>query len=674
MADDIARLGIAVDSSSVPVGTRHLDGLTNAARRAEDGVSRLIRGATKLVTAYASWRVLEGVFKSFINNTSQAEKAVAQLEAVVRSTGGAAGLTTRELTKMASELQKVTTYGDEAIMSAQGLLLTFTKIGREAFPEALEAVMNVATAMGGDLKGAALQVGKALNDPVLGMTSLTRSGIQFSKAQKDLVKELVDTGNVAKAQQVILKELEVQFGGSARAARDTLGGALQALQEAWGDVFELNGPAAEKMKDNVERLISLITSPAFIEGVQAIGVAMFDAFTGALTAIQAVIMAVRTFFAGLNDPYLRRQQEYGSKEEALSALGEHLGQKGRNKFSLAGPKSFGDMDEFFRPFRSDGVGDGASYNGMLSQMGLYKPPTMAAGSISGDKAEAEAERLAKAYDRITLSANERIAQLEIEARSLGMTQLEADKLRITQELLADATRSGIEVTAEQNAELVALADELAAAEERVRNLTEAYEFGKSVFGSFFKDMKSELQQGASFWDALGNAANRALDRIIDKALDMAANGIWDMIFNAFMGGMSGGFGVGKGLTGAATYGNTGNGIYGVPGFSDGGSFRVGGTGGTDSQMVRFRASPDERVTITKPGQGGFGSEKIEVIVVNNSSGQVKEGSTTVERGTDGALRISTMIEDVVAKGINRPGSPINLSLQKSGVQSQLTGR
>jgi hypothetical protein len=42
------------------------------------------------------------------------------------------------------------------------------------------------------------------------------------------------------------------------------------------------------------------------------------------------------------------------------------------------------------------------------------------------------------------------------------------------------------------------------------------------------------------------------------------------------------------------------------GFAMGGSFRVGGTGGTDSQLVQFRASPNETVTIRRPDQGGGG--------------------------------------------------------------------
>lgn len=178
--------------------------------------------------------------REFIRNSIEAQSAVAQLNAVVKSTGGVAGFATPQLTAMAGELQRVSTFSDEAIMGAQGLLLTFTKIRGDVLPEATKAVMNMATAMGTDLKSASIQVGKALNDPKVGLTALTRSGVSFSEAQKAVIKNLVDTGRGVEAQKIILAELEVQFGGSAAAARDTLGGALTALKNNFGELFEVS--------------------------------------------------------------------------------------------------------------------------------------------------------------------------------------------------------------------------------------------------------------------------------------------------------------------------------------------------------------------------------------------------------------------------------------------------
>ena len=165
-------------------------------------LSGIVKNGTVLIVGFTV--ALAGVgfaARKFIKNTIIQEKAVAQLNARIKSTGGAAGLTSKELQKMASALQKVTTFGDEATIAAQGILLTFTKIGRDAFPLALKAVQNMSIAMGVDLKSAALQVGKALNDPILGVTALQRSGIQFTKSQKDVIKSLVETGEIRLAER-----------------------------------------------------------------------------------------------------------------------------------------------------------------------------------------------------------------------------------------------------------------------------------------------------------------------------------------------------------------------------------------------------------------------------------------------------------------------------------------
>ncbi|TDQ63565.1 tail length tape measure protein [Maritalea mobilis] len=261
--------------------------------------------------------------KSFLSASIAQEKSVKQLEAVLKSTKQVAGLTSKELQKMASAMQSVTTYGDETVIEAQSLLLTFTKIGRDAFPQALEATLNVATAMGTDLKSAALQVGKALNDPVLGMTALSRSGIQFTEQQKKVVKELVETGRVAEAQKIILRELETQFGGSARAARDTMGGALTGLSNAFGDLFEVSGPGMENLRKSIENLAAKISSPEFQQAVQNFGAMLFDAIAKATEAFIAFMDQVNRFqnWVSYNSTIKPIEKKQTPQEELAAKLG-----------------------------------------------------------------------------------------------------------------------------------------------------------------------------------------------------------------------------------------------------------------------------------------------------------------------------------------------------------------
>jgi hypothetical protein len=179
---------------------------------------------------------------SFLNDSAlaatEAEKADARLNQTLKATKGIAGLTFNELKKMSSGLQEVTTVGDEAINGAQQLLLTFKQIGGDVFPRALESILDVSEGMGQDLKSSAVQVGKALNDPTTGLTALSRVGITFSEQQKENIKQFQNTNEIAKAQAIILEELESQFGGLAKAVAEVPSGELEQVKNEIGDIQE----------------------------------------------------------------------------------------------------------------------------------------------------------------------------------------------------------------------------------------------------------------------------------------------------------------------------------------------------------------------------------------------------------------------------------------------------
>lgn len=185
-------------------------------------------------------------------------KAVAQVEAGVKSTGQAAGFATEELLKMASDLQNKTIFGDEEILQgATAQLLTFTNIAGNQFSRTQEAALNLATRLDGDLKSASIQLGKALNDPIANLSALSRSGIQFSEDQKEVIKSLAESGRLADAQTIILDELEKQYGGAAEAAAKAGKGGLTQFYNILGDIMEQFGeiimeyinPFVAKLKD-----------------------------------------------------------------------------------------------------------------------------------------------------------------------------------------------------------------------------------------------------------------------------------------------------------------------------------------------------------------------------------------------------------------------------------------
>ena len=176
--------------------------------------------------------------KKFLVLADRQISAEKRLATVLETTGGAAGLTAKEITSMASSLQSVTTFGDEAIIEGQNLLLTFTKIGKDVFPEATEAMLNMSAALGQGMKESAIQLGKALNDPILGISALRRVGIQLTKQQEEQIRKFTEMGEISKAQNIILGELETQFGNTARAMAETPVGKWQQVSNLLGDIGE----------------------------------------------------------------------------------------------------------------------------------------------------------------------------------------------------------------------------------------------------------------------------------------------------------------------------------------------------------------------------------------------------------------------------------------------------
>ncbi len=199
----------------------------------------------KIAAYVAGAAVLGGLAKTIdigINEFMQHSKAVAQTNAVLKSTQGVAHVTGKQIDSLANSIMKKSGIDDEAIQSGENLLLTFVRIrnetgkGNDIFNQATIATTNLSVAMGKDMTSSALLVGKALNDPIKGIGALSRAGVQFTAGQKDTIKSLVESGNTMAAQKMILKELTTEFGGSADAAGKTLPGQLNILKETFNNL------------------------------------------------------------------------------------------------------------------------------------------------------------------------------------------------------------------------------------------------------------------------------------------------------------------------------------------------------------------------------------------------------------------------------------------------------
>jgi len=166
----------------------------------------------------AGFRFLSGTLTDSIREFEEQQLAVAQLNAVLKSTNYAAGVTAKQLVEMADSLSKTTLYADDMVLSAENMLLTFTNITRDVFPDTIKTVLDMSTALGQDLKASAIQLGKALNNPIEGVSALQRVGVSFSNAQQEMIETMVKSGRTMEAQRFILAELQKEFGGSAESA------------------------------------------------------------------------------------------------------------------------------------------------------------------------------------------------------------------------------------------------------------------------------------------------------------------------------------------------------------------------------------------------------------------------------------------------------------------------
>jgi phage-related protein len=227
-----------------------------------DEISKAGGSGGSIFRAFAGIAVAAGgifagakIFKGFIDEATEAQVTSAKTAAVLKSTGGVAKVSAKDVDTLANSLSLKAGVDDELIASGANVLLTFTKVRNEAgkgndiFNQGTSIALDMSKALGTDLQGSVIQVGKALNDPIKGITALQRVGVSFTADQKKQIKALADSGDQLGAQKLILKELNTEFGGAA-AASATSG---QKLEVAWKNVQETLGglllPVLSKVAD-----------------------------------------------------------------------------------------------------------------------------------------------------------------------------------------------------------------------------------------------------------------------------------------------------------------------------------------------------------------------------------------------------------------------------------------
>jgi hypothetical protein len=260
---DIATLGLAVDSRAVAAADRDVDRFVGTAGRAHAANENLAGGFRNIAQRAAEMHGPVGAVSSrLLIMTSaatagaaglgamsfvahKAVEAFAQLEveqatynAVLRATGFSAGKTGDDIEELATSIRQATAATEGDVRKAAAILATSGAVAGEQFDQTLRLARDLSVVMGGDMSSAAHTLGRALENPTEGMMMLRRAGVQLSEAQKQQIKNFSETGQSARAVQVILDEVARRYGGAGAARGDTLIGATVKLSEATNNLLE----------------------------------------------------------------------------------------------------------------------------------------------------------------------------------------------------------------------------------------------------------------------------------------------------------------------------------------------------------------------------------------------------------------------------------------------------
>jgi lambda family phage tail tape measure protein len=330
-------------------GSRSLKRIEDAARPASralqalDGVSSEVRGGLEAMSGrlgavgsglarlgpigLAAGAALAGIgiaVSKGVEEAAKADQSYRRLEAVLKATGFASGLTAKQISSFADGIEASTLATAEGVEDAASILATFRSVSGETFTRALTLAQDMAAVFGGDLSSAATQLGKALEDPIDGLTALRRVGVSFSDSQKELIRTLVETGQTAEAQRVILDALAQQVGGAGAAEAGGLTGATNRLQDAWGNLLEAIGrtPAVTGIAQGALNLLSgAIENLTTVFEEDPIG-EKIGAAKARLTQARDELSRLET--AGPGTPLLGQRFDLDAQRQRVAALEKEL--------------------------------------------------------------------------------------------------------------------------------------------------------------------------------------------------------------------------------------------------------------------------------------------------------------------------------------------------------------
>ena len=495
------------------------------------------------------------------------EKQLLVIGGLIKSTGSAAGLTVSQVNQLSQSIAFSTLAGVNQAREAAAVLLTFVAISGKEFKRTLRLSQDLAQLGFGSMRNAAVQLGKALEDPTIGLSALRRVGVSFTPVLREQIILLAELGRSAEATALTLKIIEEQTGGVGKAAATGLTGAIDNLGDSFTRFFEtlskqkdiinilarlargtsrfidlLNegvrqptGPelnanvnrARERLRRQVERLGPALesTSPQVMTMVQR----MLDPLLKELfEAEDALSVAVSKF-----NVEFREQQAVALKSEAnkarqdLNKLKETF-DKLRESIDpgFKATKDFNKAIKILKEALDKGIISLTEYNRLVGRAEI-RQENAARSARFWNKALRESTRQANQANRILKSlietrnrafeaTEQQVESILAEAQALLISGKER---KITLELIKAENRlkrAGIDLSSEAAKTELAAVREAAKLREEVRSAvkdeTEALKDFTKVIGTAFEDA---LVKGASFRDLI-KSIEEDLIRIVTR--------------------------------------------------------------------------------------------------------------------------------------------------------------
>ena len=320
-------LNAAVKIKASVDGLRDIDGLQKGMKGLGDqadnaknkfaAFNTVLRGLGSAIAAAGLTRILgEG---SRIAGEFEAQTKL--LQQGLKNIGAESGQLDK-LQQAADRLGKITLFNEENFRRGFGLLTSFGNIGVENYEKVALAAANVAQVSGTDVNAAMMQLAKALNDPIAGLSALGDSGIQFTQQQKEMVKAMVEAGNIAGAQNLIMQELEKQYGGTAEAAA----GGAAGMQDTFGEaMYDLNVAIGQVVNTALPPLLGLLTQviETFTKLPQPVQTVIVG--IGALAAAAVVLAPLISAIGAIGPGVAAAGAAFGAIMPAIGAIGGALG-------------------------------------------------------------------------------------------------------------------------------------------------------------------------------------------------------------------------------------------------------------------------------------------------------------------------------------------------------------